>query len=75
MRIIATTHAGMTTEEFDQMVRDWLATAKHPNVFLKGQVPPGLRFRVFTGSRQTTSLIWFPSPLCRWVFSRTGPCR
>jgi hypothetical protein len=24
------THAGMTTEEFDKNVRDWLATAKHP---------------------------------------------
>lgn len=24
------THAGMTTEEFDQVVGDWLATAKHP---------------------------------------------
>jgi phosphoserine phosphatase len=24
------THAGMTTEEFEQIVKDWLATAKHP---------------------------------------------
>ncbi|MCF7675711.1 MAG: haloacid dehalogenase-like hydrolase [Akkermansiaceae bacterium] len=24
------THAGMTTEEFTQIVRDWLTTAKHP---------------------------------------------
>jgi phosphoserine phosphatase len=24
------THAGMTTEEFDKIVRDWIATAKHP---------------------------------------------
>jgi hypothetical protein len=24
------THAGMTTEEFEKIVRDWLATAKHP---------------------------------------------
>ncbi len=24
------THAGITTEEFDQSVRDWLATARHP---------------------------------------------
>jgi hypothetical protein len=24
------THSGMTTEEFDQIVRDWLATATHP---------------------------------------------
>lgn len=24
------THAGMTTEEFEQIVKDWMATAKHP---------------------------------------------
>jgi len=24
------THAGMTTEEFEQIVKDWFATAKHP---------------------------------------------
>jgi phosphoglycolate phosphatase-like HAD superfamily hydrolase len=24
------THAGMTTEEFEEIVRDWLATARHP---------------------------------------------
>jgi hypothetical protein len=24
------THAGMTTDEFDKIVRDWIATAKHP---------------------------------------------
>jgi len=24
------THAGMTTDEFDQIVKDWLATARHP---------------------------------------------
>jgi hypothetical protein len=29
-QIIMATHAGMTTEEFDQTVRDWLASAKHP---------------------------------------------
>ncbi len=30
LELILTTHAGNTTEEFDQIVRDWLATAKHP---------------------------------------------
>jgi phosphoglycolate phosphatase-like HAD superfamily hydrolase len=30
LEIIALTHAGMTTDEFDQRVRSWLATAKHP---------------------------------------------
>jgi phosphoglycolate phosphatase-like HAD superfamily hydrolase len=26
------THAGTTTEEFDRIVRDWIATAKHPKM-------------------------------------------
>lgn len=24
------THAGMTTEEFEKVVKDWVAAAKHP---------------------------------------------
>ena len=28
--IVMTTHAGMTTDEFDQIVKGWIATAKHP---------------------------------------------
>jgi hypothetical protein len=30
VEIIMATHAGMTTEEFEQIVKEWLATAKHP---------------------------------------------
>ena len=30
LQIIARTHAGMTTAEFDQIVRDWFKTARHP---------------------------------------------
>ena len=30
MQIVAATHAGMTSEEFDQIVRDWIRSAKHP---------------------------------------------
>jgi phosphoglycolate phosphatase-like HAD superfamily hydrolase len=30
VQIVEATHAGMTTDEFDQTVRDWLAAAKHP---------------------------------------------
>lgn len=30
MELMAATHAGMTTDEFEQTVRDWVATAKHP---------------------------------------------
>jgi hypothetical protein len=28
--IFMATHAGMTTEEFDKIVKDWIATARHP---------------------------------------------
>lgn len=28
--LVATTHAGMTAEDFTRIVRDWLATARHP---------------------------------------------
>jgi len=28
--LVMATHAGMTTEEFEQIVKDWIATAKHP---------------------------------------------
>ena len=30
IQVLATTHAGITTEEFDNSVRNWLATARHP---------------------------------------------
>jgi hypothetical protein len=30
MGIVMATHAGMTTAEFEQIVKDWLATAQHP---------------------------------------------
>lgn len=30
LEIVAATHAGITTEEFEKIVKDWLATAKHP---------------------------------------------
>jgi phosphoglycolate phosphatase-like HAD superfamily hydrolase len=30
MRVLALTHAGMTTDEFDSAVEAWLASAKHP---------------------------------------------
>lgn len=30
LEIVMVTHAGMSTEEFEQIVKDWLATAKHP---------------------------------------------
>ncbi len=30
LELLSVTHTGMTTEEFEQIVKDWLATAKHP---------------------------------------------
>ena len=30
IEVVASTHAGMSTEEFETIVKDWLATAKHP---------------------------------------------
>src|SRR5262245_38866443 len=30
MEIIVAVHSGMTTEEFEKTVKDWVATAKHP---------------------------------------------
>ena len=30
LEIVMATHAGMTSEEFERAVQDWLATAKHP---------------------------------------------
>jgi phosphoserine phosphatase len=30
MQLLMATHAGMTSEEFDKIVKDWIQTAKHP---------------------------------------------
>ena len=30
VELVMITHAGMTTDEFEVIVKDWLATAKHP---------------------------------------------
>ena len=30
VQIVMATHAGVPTEEFDQIVKDWIATARHP---------------------------------------------
>jgi phosphoglycolate phosphatase-like HAD superfamily hydrolase len=30
IELVMATHAGMTTEEFEKIVKDWIATAKHP---------------------------------------------
>ncbi len=30
LEIVMATHAGMTTDEFEEVVKDWIATARHP---------------------------------------------
>jgi phosphoglycolate phosphatase-like HAD superfamily hydrolase len=30
VEVLATSHAGMTTDEFEQIVKDWITTARHP---------------------------------------------
>jgi hypothetical protein len=30
VKVVVATHSGMTSDEFNQIVRDWIATAKHP---------------------------------------------
>jgi phosphoglycolate phosphatase-like HAD superfamily hydrolase len=30
LELVMATHAGLTTDEFDRVVRDWVATARHP---------------------------------------------
>jgi hypothetical protein len=30
LEIVTATHAGMTTDEFDKIVKDWIASARHP---------------------------------------------
>ncbi len=32
LEVVAATHAGMTTDEFAAVVRDWIATAQHPTI-------------------------------------------
>ena len=32
LKIVAVAHSGMTTEEFETIVKDWFATAKHPKL-------------------------------------------
>lgn len=32
IQLVVTSHAGMTTDEFERMVKDWFASARHPRV-------------------------------------------
>jgi len=42
LEIVMATHAGMTTVEFEQIVKDWIATAKHPKT---GKLFTGMVYR------------------------------
>lgn len=35
LEIVVATHAGMTTEEFEKAVKDWIATAEHPKTGMR----------------------------------------
>src|SRR5262249_45125221 len=41
-QIVAATHSGLTTDEFQDVVTDWLATAKHPKL---GRPYPDLAYQ------------------------------
>lgn len=30
MKLVMASHAGMTTDQFEEVVKDWLKTARHP---------------------------------------------
>jgi hypothetical protein len=55
--LVTTTHSGMTTGEFDAIVKDWLASARHPR-------PSSLT------RRWSTSRCWSYSPSCDRTGSR-----
>ena len=33
LEMVMATHAGMTTDEFEKIVNDWIDTAKHPKTY------------------------------------------
>jgi phosphoserine phosphatase len=50
LELIMATHAGMTTVEFEQIVKDWIATAKHPktgNLFTEMTYEPMLELLAY----------------------------
>lgn len=38
IEIVTATHAGMSTDDFEQIVNDWIATAKHPDPRFKNRL-------------------------------------
>jgi len=59
-QLAVATHAGMTTDEFNQIVRDWLSTAKHPKLnqpYTSVVYQPMLELLGFLRSRGFTTFI------------------
>jgi haloacid dehalogenase-like hydrolase len=57
-QILAATHAGMTTDEFETIVRDWLGRARHPRFRVTPRRSAGSatrRARTSTGTTTRTS--------------------
>ena len=54
LEMVMATHAGMTTEEFEQIVREWVATARHPKtgrLFTEMVYQPMLELLAFLRAR------------------------
>src|SRR5205807_6912925 len=57
---VMATHAGMTTAEFEQIVKDWIATAKHPKtgqLFTDMVYQPMLEVRSYLRANGFTNFI------------------
>jgi phosphoserine phosphatase len=60
LELVMATHAGMTTVEFEQIVKDWIATAKHPKFkqpFLKCVYQPMIELLAYLRAKGFKSFI------------------
>ena len=60
IEVVMATHAGMTTAEFEQIVKDWIATAKHPKsgqLFTDMVYQPMLEVRSYLRANGFTNFI------------------
>jgi len=77
LEIVMATHAGMTTTEFEQIVKDWIATARHPktnNLYTEMVYQPMLEllaylrangFKIFIVSGGPSRLSATPTATCK----------
>ena len=64
VEIVMATHAGTTTGEFEKIVRDWLATAKHPKTgrrYHRDDLPADGRAAALTCARTASRLSLSPA--------------